>query len=30
MLTVSGIERVTLDADGLITNLRNRIVAPDN
>jgi hypothetical protein len=30
ILAFSGIERVTLDADGLITNLRNRMVAPDN
>jgi hypothetical protein len=30
MVAVSGIEHVTLNADGLITNLRNRMVAPDN
>jgi hypothetical protein len=30
MMALSGIEHITLDADGLITNLRNRMVTPDS
>lgn len=30
LVALSGIEHVTVNADGLITNLRNRMVAPDN
>lgn len=30
LVTLSGLEHATVDADGLITNLRNRMVAPDS
>ncbi|MDX3638578.1 nuclear transport factor 2 family protein [Streptomyces sp. MB09-02B] len=30
LVALSGIEYATLDADGLITNLDNRMVTPDN
>jgi hypothetical protein len=29
-MALTGIEHATIDANGLITNLRNRMVAPDS